>query len=490
MPRVLDDICRNQLGHQGRCIVGDQEYTYRDLGWIVSELSGLVSSQVRSGSRIALCLPLSAEYLAALLAVSNSNCISVLTSPFWTKTELERVIDDSEPAAILGFDIQSIKALGFEPVGFCRAMCVARSRERPVDQSGPDDAMIIYTSGSTSAPKGVVLTHAGLSASARAVADFFSTSEGDVVPVFTPPCHVYAVSQVLTHLLRGAAMRLYPHGLMYPHEIVRDVQRLGFTGMSANPTILKLLFRASRGPLKTSLRYVKSGGQPLRRDIVIQFGRVFPGVRLASTYGCTENSSRITSGWIDPGETPQEEVAHVGPPLKCTSVEIFDDCGQVVSDNSVGEVVLSGRTLFRCYWRNAELTRRRLVNGRFFTGDRGYWGRDGSLRLTGRGDLIVNVGHEKVSPEECEEVLLRLPGVEDAAVFKVSDDLLGEAIEAAVVLTYLAEADDTDVCGRLLRQMRSYVSGGKVPKRIHLVTEIPRLEGGKIDRKALESGLN
>ena len=229
-----------------------------------------------------------------------------------------------------------------------------------------------------------------------------------------------------------------------------------------------------------------SVGQPLDVDLVARVQNFFPNAAIINMYGCTENSPRISGQRIDQRTRPTAHgVYPVGRALDGIEISIHQSSGEPVGPTETGEVWIGGTSLMRGYWRDLALTSKHLVDGSFRTEDLGFLTEDGSLYLVGRSNSIINVGNQKVSPEEVERVLESDTRVVEAGVYGVPDDLLGERPAAQVVLEPGVGWDEK----ALRRACRKQLSAYKVPRSIvvvdSVVDSLPRTDYGKIDRKRL-----
>jgi long-chain acyl-CoA synthetase len=354
-----------------------------------------------------------------------------------------------------------------------------------VPASETDDAIIIYTSGTTGAPKGVVLPESSLSANVRAVADYLGPTEQDSTAVFTPTCYAYAVSQFLTHALTGAAIAPIPTYLRLPMAVLQACDGYHLTGLAANPTAFRMFTRLETPEHWdfTSVRYIMSGGQFLDARLVSKLLQRFENTRIVNMYGASENAPRISYYWLeDRGGDEPARFYPVGYPVGGTRIEIREENDQPVPGGGVGEVAVSGSSLMRGFWQDPEATATRIRNGWLHTGDLGYIDDQGRLVLTGRQSNVINVGNEKVSPEDVERVLLEVPGVAEAGVYGVDDPMTGESVRAKVVLE---ESVDVSVA-ELQHHCRRMLSAYKVPREIGIVDNLPRTLYGKLDRRRLK----
>jgi long-chain acyl-CoA synthetase len=426
---------------------------------------------------VALCLPMSREYIIALLAVRLAGGTAVLLSPRATALEKSYVLENSKAAYVLASSRAELPMAATREWQGCAVVGPLHKDEVELES---DDCLIIYTSGSTSTPKGVVLTERGVSDNVLAVADYLCLSAADRGVVFTPPQYAYAVSQVLTHIWAGAAIWPYEHGLLRPSELLVGIGEFEVTGLSANPTTFRILDAVGSSSWPR-LRYIMTGGQPLDSQLARKISAQYPTARLVNMYGCTENSPRVSYQWLPLQPDRRDCPWPVGQPIRGTKIRVVSENGDTVPADTVGEVLVTGLSLMRCYWREPELTRRHFRDGWFCTGDLGFMDKESNLHLVGRVDNIINVGHEKVVPEEIETAMRRLAGVLDVAVTSIPDDIVGNVPVALVVM----ERSEKDDVARLRHRCAEEFSGARRLRTIVLVDALPRTNYGKLNRAAL-----
>jgi len=475
----------------GPAVVGDEVVNYPELLRRAETLRrSLRAAGLRGGMRVGICLDPSAEYVIAISAVLQAGSTALMLSPSWTEREVGRCLELIDPSFLLtnGTSPQSIppRAVISTPLPGLSVLDCRRDDQEP---SLPQDAVIIFTSGTSGVPKGVVLTGDGLFSNVSAVREYLEVSESDSSPLFTPTCYAYAVSQVLVQLLAGAAICPIKHGLRYPILILEAIERFRLRGMSANPTSFKILLKtAEREKLDlSSLRYAMGGGQFLARDVVDAMQRRFTNSRVVNQYGCTENSPRICYHWVRDNEQPLPgKSLPVGKAVRGTELIVAGSDGVPVPHGEVGQVLVRGTSLMRGYWNMPAETEARFVKGWFQTGDLGILDPEGNLVLIGRLSDSINVGNEKVHPGEIEGYIQELPSIQEAAVFGASDPLFGEVVEAVVVPADGVPLDSGDATLQVREHLKHMVSAYKIPRRVHIASSLPRNLYGKLDRKRLQ----
>jgi len=353
--------------------------------------------------------------------------------------------------------------------------------DNPADPSAT--AVIIYTSGTTSAPKGVVLRHENLVSYVFGSVDFMSADEGDAALVSVPPYHIAAVANVISNLYAGR--RLLTLASFSPAEWLRLVRDEGVTNALVVPTMLaRIVDAADTDRSVPSLRSLAYGGAAMPQSVIEQALRLWPHVDFVNAYGLTETSSTISVLGPDDhraaiaASEPQvrARLGSAGKVVPAIELEIRDDAGAPVGPGVSGRIFVRGDQVSGEYTGSGSVVDAR---GFFDTRDEGYLDVDGYLFIKGRADDTIIRGAENIAPAEIEVVLLEHEAVSDAVVVGVPDEEWGQRIEAVVVLRPGAsvEADD------LREHVRSRLRGSKTPERITFWDELPRTETGKLVRR-------
>ncbi|MEV4969933.1 FadD7 family fatty acid--CoA ligase [Streptomyces scopuliridis] len=343
-----------------------------------------------------------------------------------------------------------------------------------------DDALVLFTAGTTDRAKMVPLTHANVAASVRGICTGYELEPTDATVAVMPLFHGHGLlAGLLAPLAAGACVLLPARGRFSAHTFWDDVRAAGATWFTAVPTIHEILLeRAAReypGPLMAPLRFVRSCSAPL----TVATGRALErtlGAPVLSAYGMTESTHQATSQRL-----PGRGVPKRGSVGRTTGVDlrIVGPDGKDRAPGRVGEVWVRGPTVTRGYLGDPAETARGFTDGWFHTGDLGSLDRDGDLFLTGRIKDLINRGGEKISPEHVEDVLSGCPGVTEAAVFPVPDATYGQRVGAAVVTR---DGGDT---GRILAYCRARLAPYEVPDRLEIAHALPHTAKGALDRQAV-----
>ncbi|GGD55953.1 class I adenylate-forming enzyme family protein [Pseudoxanthomonas indica] len=341
-------------------------------------------------------------------------------------------------------------------------------------------AMILYTSGTTGDPKGVMLSHANLLANAESVVAYLQLQAEDSVLSVLPFYYAYGASVLHTHLLTGACVVLGP-SLMFPLLVLEAIEREQATGFSGVPSTYALLLEpmAERAASLGSLRYLTQAGGAMSPALTQRLRGVLPAPRLYVMYGQTEATSRIS--WLPP-ERLGEKLGSVGIPVAGVQWKIVGDDGGELPRGESGEVCVRGANVMPGYWNNPEASAKVLRDGWLHTGDLGYLDTDGYLYLQGRRSDMIKTGAHRVHPTDVEEVIAEMPGIREVAVVGVDDEVMGQVIKAYIVSDGERPPRAED---RIKAHCRARLAPYKIPRLIAFVDALPRTASGKVRRVQL-----
>lgn len=465
---------------------------YRSLAEQIEALAGrLRRSGLKPGEPVGIVLPNGLEYLVVFLAVTRARLIAAPLNPAYKDEEFRFYLEDigarvviappqadaaRSAAAALGLPVWTATLDRQGRVTLAGAGVAdgpAPAPEAPV----PDDtALFLHTSGTTSRPKGVPLTHGNLTASIRNIASHFRLSPQDTGLLVMPLFHVHGlIGATLSTFHAGGGLVVPPRfsaGSFWP-----TVKAHGLTWYSAVPTIHQVLLSradADGAPADSGLRFIRSCSAALAPATMAQLEARF-GAPVLESYAMTEAAHQMTSNPLPP------EARKPGSVGRGTNVgvAIMDEAGNLLPADTPGEVVVRGPNVTKGYHNNPEANAAAFTHGWFRTGDRGVQDEAGYVTLIGRIKELINRGGEKISPLEVDAALLTHPAVAEAASFGAPDAKYGEEVHAAVVLKGEVDA------AALQAHCRDRLADFKVPKVIHLVKELPKGPTGKVQRRFL-----
>jgi malonyl-CoA/methylmalonyl-CoA synthetase len=340
----------------------------------------------------------------------------------------------------------------------------------------PDDlASLLYSSGTTGRPKGVMLSHANLSSNAVTLAELWGFTAEDRLLHALPIFHVHGLFVAIgCVLMRGAAMWFLPK--FDPHEIIRLLPKS--TAFMGVPTFYTRLLATPGFSADTcsTVRLFVSGSAPLLAETFAEF-EALTGHRILERYGMTEtgmNTSNPLAG--------ERRAGTVGLPLPGVGIRVVGDDAAPAPAGTVGQIQVRGPNVFKGYWHMPEKTAEEFTaDGWFRTGDMGEFAADGYLSIVGRAKDLIISGGLNIYPKEVELCIDAMAGVKESAVFGVPNADFGEAVAAAVVLRDGATVTPDAVIGHVKAQMANF----KVPKQVHLIDDLPRNTMGKVQKNIL-----
>ncbi|WP_405518361.1 class I adenylate-forming enzyme family protein [Streptomyces canus] len=422
------------------------------------------------GDRVLIRAAGNRNTLAALYGCSLVGATAIPLSPTATRRELEHVVRDATPSLTLQ-DIPSV------PAGEPSSADLDALSDPTARAAHP--ALLIYTSGSTAAPKAVVCRAEQILFAVTAIAERLRYAPDDVVYCRLPLSFDYGLYQTFLAAHATAELVVAPGGV--DGRILTRIRELGATVVPLVPGLATILLRLARGrPVESSVRLFTNTGEALPAETIRELRACFPGAGIQLMYGTTE-CKRIS---IAPVDEDRERPGSVGPPLTGTRVGILGADGRETEAGEVGEVVVSGPHVMDGYWNAPEITAqvfRRPADGSsgetvLHTGDYGYLDTDGHVYVVGRRDSVFKRLGVRTSTAEIEAAARAVPGVTEAAVLPPLDGR-----DAALFV--VASVPETEV----LRQLRTLLDAQKVPGVCRTVGELPRQSNGKLDRVALRS---
>ena len=351
-----------------------------------------------------------------------------------------------------------------------------RNKETENDGILDDVAILLHTSGTTSRPKRVMLTHEGLLSNVKSHCTSLGFGEDEVCLIQLPMVFGYCnTAQFLAHVYLGACIVINPNPFMIS-DFYRIVEKWRITNFTAVPSILNLLYESNISTHDiTSLRVICFGGNPISATRIGDLIKKFPSVCFIQTYGLTEAGPRATAVSC---EHYDEQIGSVGRAIPGVEIAIVDSNGTRLPANMVGEVIIKSKGIMKGYYNCVEETKAIIRNGWLYTGDLGYLQADGLLYIVGRKKNIIITGGINVSPEEVEEVIKLCPNVLEAKVYGVKDNLLGEIIKADIV----TNSSDSDILQHIRSICQEKLSVYKIPKEFQIVNAVNKTYNGKIKR--------
>ena len=514
---ALMDYC-DEYGDAEFIVFEEERYSYNDFRSQVNRLARVLKTQfgVSKGDRVAICMRNYPEYLTAIMAIASLGGVIVFLNSWWTTQELEYGFTDSgaklvftessvakrmEPiAGRLGLTQILVRSEGSSSNAYNGLIDAVPVADIPVvDVNTDDDMAIMYTSGSTGHPKGVVQTHRGAISALMSwlfavriaeltglTPDMPKDESGADLPmcslITTPLFHVSATHACFfMGLILGA--KLVMMNKWDAEVAVNLIEGEKVTRFFGVPTMSADILNtaASMGKTLGTLRHIDAGGAKCPASQVAKLAKGFPSAEPRSGFGLTESNAL---GLGIGGEEYLSQPGAAGrlyPPLQ--EMRIVNDTGEELPIGDVGELILKSAANMRCYLNKPEATAEALKDGWLYTGDLAVVDKEGLVTIVDRKKDIIIRGGENISCLEVDAAFYLHPSVSEAAVFSVPDERLGEVVGAGVVLRQGHTLTQND----LQDFLRAHLAAFKVPEKIWFLDHLPRGGTEKIDRRALRA---
>jgi len=431
------------------------------------------------GARVALKLANSPEYVAAYYGTLLADGVVVPLPVALEPMRLKQIEDACRPDIL-------IVAKNFVTETADTVTLIAESAvdvRRPTPTRGRDDlAMLLFTSGSTGLPKGVMLSHGNLLSNTRSILYDLPITADDRALVLLPFCHAFGNSILQTHMLAGATM-LFAGALMFPATIPQAIAKFDATSFSAVPEVYGMLMKYGRlGEQKMpSLRYMSVAGGGLRHDLSMQMAELIAPAEFYVMYGQSEAAARLA---VLPPDQLKVREGSIGRALSGVELAVLDESNRALPQGEAGMLCARGPNVMLGYWQDEAASAEALSGGWLRTGDLARADADGYFYIEGRANLLVKVQGYRVHPAEIESVVeAAFPGVRAVAVPMLH---AGETRFALFVAPQGGAAVDlANLRATCQRELPSY----KIPVHVEILEELPLTSGYKVDRAALAGRL-
>jgi long-chain acyl-CoA synthetase len=479
-------------------ILGSKSISFKQLDEGADRVAGFLFARgIRKGDRVGIVFPNIPEFVTVYFGIIRLGAIGVPLDSRLKGEELSSILRDAEAKAVFltdtkarevyadlgdGKNLVCVVVGGEESPGTCSLETILRKEESKrlneaeIDEN--DEALHLYTSGTTGSSKGVVLTFRNLDYFPLTMNRVVKAGKDDVIGFILPLSHISGpiVSNLIA--LNGSTMVLFEH--LRPDRILEEIDLKGVTYFLGVPPIFQSLLRVPRRDryhLK-SLRYVSMMGTNVPVQLMKEFRETFPTVKAIQGYGLTETSPYIT---LLPVEYADSKMGSIGLPVPDIQIKLIAVNGEEVAQGGVGEIAVKGPMVMKGYHNDPEATKEMIREGWLFTGDLGRLDDEGFVYHLGRRDDLIITGGLNVFPAEVENVLARHPDILEAGVVGVPDEDRGHLIKAAVVL----RPDKTTDKKEIMAFCREHLAGFKVPKLIEFKDALPKTPTGKVSRRDL-----
>lgn len=474
--KIITDSKENK-----KVLITDTGYTYQNFFYEKEKfLKYLKKISSRNNETIAICSKYNTSFLCLIFAAYENGNVVTLINPTSSYDEKLHIIKDSSSSLIFFEKDENLILTQKNYLKFKNFKIFKKKTFNKFVKK--KDNFIIYTSGTTSKPKGVILTNKAISSNVMGISEDLKIKLADSSIIFSPPSYAMALSQILTCMLNKICFVFEPTGLRFPNTLIEKIKKNNISLVNLSISAFRILL-PYLNKKKTTFKHVRilmSGGMQMTDEIVFQYRKFFPKAKIINFYGCTENSPRISHFHIEKFQKGKYDIWPVGKPLKGIKIKVLK------KNKQKGKILISGSSLMRGYLKKAELTRKKIRNGWFDTGDLGYFDKNNFLILSGREDDSFRVGHEKLYPEEVEPVIKRKLKISELVVAKKRNKILDW--EPILVLKKKDYKRFTPEKIRIL--LSDNLSNYKIPKKIFGLEKFPKTRYGKINRKEINGQIN
>lgn len=478
---VLQEIQRHakEQPQKVALVENNIEVTYLQLWQRVLSASEYFKTVGKKSDRVMLAANKSVGFVYAYFGAQLAGLITVTVDSAVNELRLKRIFDSASPIAIYGHldGTQSKYAvIPFSEIDIEKAV----DDVDLVFPNGSDMADILFTTGTTGFPKGVVLSHENEYSAATMINVFIGNSCDDVELLALPISHSFGLGRLRCTLVKGGTIDLLG-SFANVKKFFREMETRKATGFGMVPASWNFLKKTSGkkiGEYADQLRYIEIGSAPMKLEDKEMLIKLLPKTRVCMHYGLTEASRSMFICF-------NEETDHlnsIGRPSPNVSAKIYGEGGEEMPANEPGELCVKGGHICCAYWGDDKSKYCDSFFGEYFrTGDWGYKDEDGYFYLISRKKELINVGGKKVSPIEVEEVINRIEGVADSACIAVPDEVLGEAVKAFIV-----KGKEELTEKEIIDYTKSCLEGYKVPVCVEFIDEIPKTSSGKVQRLLLK----
>jgi len=494
----------------------DSSLSYADLSAeITSAAQSLIGLGLAKNERIAIYLPKRLETVVSFFATSLAGGVFVPINPLLKPTQVAYILQDCNVRILITsqdrynalkdaltgcHDMHTVVLLDnkhdtaenvghFQTLGWSAMLANGGSDTLPHRRIDTDIAAILYTSGSTGNPKGVVLSHRNMVAGAKSVAQYLENHEHDRLLAVLPFSFDYGLSQLTTSFVSGACTVLMDY--LFPRDVIKMVAKEGITGLAAVPPLWNQIAQLPWPEEATDkLRYITNSGGALPKATIASLQKALPTTNIYLMYGLTE---AFRSTFLPPSEINKRPDS-IGKAIPNAEVIVVREDGTQCASGEPGELVHKGSLVSMGYWNDPNKTNEHfkpapnrdkglpLQEIAVWSGDTVRMDEEGYLYFVSRKDDMIKTSGYRVSPTEVEEVIYSSNLVEQVAAIGVPHAVLGQAV--VTILTPNAHSDKVDK-ETILAYCKSKLPAFMVPEHIVIRQNLPKNPNGKIDRKTL-----
>ena len=453
----------------------NDSFTYDELWKLVKDFS-LPVELFNQQNVISLISENSASFVIAYLGIMNLGKTVHLVSPEISEMNLTNQIISSNSSMIICSEsiFHKISKFNSIKIPIFQLNDIPKNTNSFSSESN-EIAYLIYTSGTTSEPKGVGINHSIVEFATKNIVQVlkYSNSDVDVLPL--PLHHSFGLGCLHVSLFVGSTLILLKNSSDL-QNILDTVKKYNATTLAAVPATLSKFLKFNENNLEdyfSDIRLVITNTTKIPINTIQKFKKIISKGNLATYYGLTEASR--SSFMIFNEQTSFDQ--SVGKPAPQVNIKIDNQMSKL----KIGEILIKGNNVIKKYWKNIE-SDKNIIDGWLRTGDLGYFDDHGYLYLVGRFDYVINIGGEKVMPDEIEEIVKQIDGVENVVAFGIDHEIFGQVIKLHVVKSENSNLEKLSIIKFCMKNLEKY----KIPSKIDFVTNIPQTDYGKVKRFMLK----
>ena len=460
-------------------IFEESEISYKQLDNLVNSLSNSLT-HLEKASIVSIYLENSTDFVVSYLAILDAGMIAHLIPTNLRKEKIQKQLEISQSKLVITSKsmINKINSISYN----CEKIIFVESN---YNETHPNEAIkihnenayLIFTSGTTAEPKGVIITQSNTIFTTKNIVNVLKYTESDVNVLPLPLSHSFGLGCLNCIIKSGATAILHKNTINMPN-VISSIKNYQATSFASTPTTFqqiidnhKLLFQNSIG----SIRYLLTNSSPMPNELTNNLLEILDDKKLYTYYGLTE-ASRSTFHLFKKND---KRINSVGKPLPEVKIKIFIDSRECLPLER-GEIYIQGPHVSPGYLSNTS-NKKNLHTDWLHTGDIGYFDNDGYLFLVGRKDDMINIGGEKVFPKEIENIIGSMEEIDEVAVKGISDKLLGQIVQVYVVTKQEMSIKDQDIVTFCKGKLENY----KIPRIFTYLSKLPKNEQGKLLRSKL-----
>ena len=484
---IIETISTHVEANPGKpaIIVGEEIVSYQKL-WekTLAAAQKLRSLDIQPHDRIVLSASASPSFVYGYLAAHLLQAIAVPVDPQSPESRLRYIIEKVCPKSAFLSKIIAVESdISCFSIKTFEDLCCGKL----IFEFPPSDAVadIIYTTGTTGEPKGVVLTHNIINRTARNINSFIGNTKEDREVIPLPLSHSFGLGRLRCNLLIGSTIILV-NGFVFINNIFKAIEKWQATGLSTVPAGIAMLFRMANDKISAyanQLKYIEIGSAPMPYEHKKRLMNLLPKTRICMHYGLTEASRSTFIEFHSAGEKLEKSI---GIPSPNVNVKIVNSQNQDLKPGQIGRILVKGENVMKEYFQNEKMTQEVFNSDWLYTGDLGYLDKEGYIYLEAREKEMINVGGLMVSPVEIERLLKRHGSIEDCACVGIPDPkgISGEVPKVFVKHNkmYSNKPNDIELTDFLRDKLESY----KLPVEFEWIDSIPKTSSGKIQRLTLK----